>query len=148
MAVNKKCPKCGSEQVQLSNESSKHGCLFLILFGWIFLVPFSSPLDLIHIKYSLPVIASVVGLGFVPTVLSYILYITGLSYGVEASKAGIISSIEIVVSVIISAVLFKEVVWGVKLLGIVLAVGSIIIVKFDKNVISLNKEQEKLEEVL
>ena len=32
MAVNKKCPKCGSENVQLSNESSKHGCLFLILF--------------------------------------------------------------------------------------------------------------------
>lgn len=122
--------------------------LYSFLFGWIFLVPFSSPLDLIHIKYTLPVIASVIGLGFVPTVLSYILYITGLSYGVEASKAGIISSIEIVVSVIISAVLFKEVVWGVKLLGIVLAVGSIIIVKFDKNVVSLNKDQEKLEEVL
>ncbi|MBE5816409.1 MAG: hypothetical protein E7315_01630 [Clostridiales bacterium] len=38
MAVNKKCPKCGSENVQLSNESSKHGCLFLILFGWFFFI--------------------------------------------------------------------------------------------------------------
>lgn len=40
--VNKKCPKCGSEKVQLSNESSKHGCLYLILFTipyviWMFL---------------------------------------------------------------------------------------------------------------
>ena len=33
MALNRKCPKCGSHRVQLSNESSKHGCLFLILFG-------------------------------------------------------------------------------------------------------------------
>ena len=33
MAVNRKCPKCGSTKVQLSNERSKHGCLFVILFG-------------------------------------------------------------------------------------------------------------------
>ena len=33
MAINRKCPKCGSHRVQLSNESSKHGCLYLILFG-------------------------------------------------------------------------------------------------------------------
>ena len=33
MAVNRKCPKCGSDHVQLSNERSKHGCLWLILFG-------------------------------------------------------------------------------------------------------------------
>lgn len=33
MAINVKCPKCGSTHVQLSNESSKHGCLWTILFG-------------------------------------------------------------------------------------------------------------------
>ena len=33
MAINRKCPKCGSTKVQLSNERSKHGCLFTILFG-------------------------------------------------------------------------------------------------------------------
>ena len=33
MAINRKCPKCGSTKVQLSNERSKHGCLFVILFG-------------------------------------------------------------------------------------------------------------------
>lgn len=42
MWINRKCPRCGSQQVQLSNERSKHGCLWLILFGiyyicWIFL---------------------------------------------------------------------------------------------------------------
>lgn len=37
MAVNKKCPKCGSDHVQLSNERSKHGCLWTLLLGWIFI---------------------------------------------------------------------------------------------------------------
>ncbi|MCH4167719.1 MAG: hypothetical protein LKF42_00570 [Streptococcaceae bacterium] len=39
--VNKTCPKCGGHRVQMSNERSKHGCLFFLLFslyyiGWIF----------------------------------------------------------------------------------------------------------------
>lgn len=33
MGINLKCPKCGSTQVQLSSESSKHGCLWFLLFG-------------------------------------------------------------------------------------------------------------------
>lgn len=33
MSTNKKCPKCGSTKVQLSSENSKHGFLWLILFG-------------------------------------------------------------------------------------------------------------------
>lgn len=38
MAINRKCPKCGSEKVQLSNERSKNGCLWLILFGWWYVI--------------------------------------------------------------------------------------------------------------
>lgn len=42
MPINIKCPKCGGNHVQLSNESSKHGCLFTLLFGiyyiiWLFI---------------------------------------------------------------------------------------------------------------
>lgn len=36
MGLNQKCPKCGSTHVQLSNVESKHGCLWFILFGWIY----------------------------------------------------------------------------------------------------------------
>ena len=35
MALNKKCPKCGSEKAQLSNVRSKRGCLFTILSAFI-----------------------------------------------------------------------------------------------------------------
>lgn len=116
--------------------------LYSFLFGWIFLLPFSEPLNLLYVKYSLPLVASMVGLGLIPTVFAYIFYITGLSYGVEASKAGIICSMEIVVSVIISCLFFKEVILGFKLLGIVMALGSIFIIKFDKNVIPLVKDKK------
>lgn len=42
MSINKKCPKCGSEKVQLTNENKKHGVLWFILFSipyacwWLF----------------------------------------------------------------------------------------------------------------
>ena len=36
MAINVKCPKCGGTKVQLSNEQNKHGCLYLVLFGWLY----------------------------------------------------------------------------------------------------------------
>ena len=109
--------------------------LYSFLFGWIFLVPFSHPMNLLYVNYNFPIIASIIGLGLIPTVLSYIFYITGLSYGVEASKAGIICSLEIVVSVIISCLFFKEVIVGVKLLGILMALGSILVINFDKHIV-------------
>ena len=31
--VNQRCPRCGSPYVQLVQESSKHGCLWLLFFG-------------------------------------------------------------------------------------------------------------------
>ncbi|MBU3188147.1 DMT family transporter [Clostridium bowmanii] len=122
--------------------------LYSFLFGWIFLVPFSNPMNLLYVKYSLPIVACIVGLGLIPTVLAYILYITGLSYGVEASKAGIISSLEIVVSVIVSFLFFKEVILGVKLLGIIMTLGSIFIIRFDKHVLILDSEQVNIDEKL
>ncbi len=35
--MNIQCPKCGGHHVQLSNVQSKHGCLWLILFGIYYL---------------------------------------------------------------------------------------------------------------
>jgi len=32
-----KCPRCGGTNVQLSNQSSKHGCIWFILFGAYYL---------------------------------------------------------------------------------------------------------------
>lgn len=37
MGINRKCPKCGSEKVQLSDNTKNHGCLWLCLFGTIYI---------------------------------------------------------------------------------------------------------------
>jgi len=71
-------------------------------------------------------------IGLIATVIAYGLYITGLSYGIEASKAGIISTLEVVVSVMLSYLVFKEALWGWKLVGILMVVSSVIIVQVDK----------------
>ncbi|MBQ0125544.1 MAG: hypothetical protein KBS59_04380 [Clostridiales bacterium] len=39
MAMNRKCPKCGSDHVQMSQENKKkHGFLWFLLFGWAYLI--------------------------------------------------------------------------------------------------------------
>ncbi len=38
MSLNAKCPRCGSTNVQLTSEKSKHGCLWLFLFGILYLI--------------------------------------------------------------------------------------------------------------
>lgn len=38
MGLNRKCPKCGSEKVQLSDNERKHGCLWLALFGSLYCI--------------------------------------------------------------------------------------------------------------
>lgn len=35
--LNVKCPKCGGTHVQLSNERSKNGCLWTLIFGVYYL---------------------------------------------------------------------------------------------------------------
>lgn len=38
MAKQVQCPKCGSTKVQLSNEASKNGCFWFLMFGWLYLI--------------------------------------------------------------------------------------------------------------
>lgn len=54
------------------------------------------------------VITVSLGLGLIPTVLAYLLYTSGLS-GLEAGRAAIMATIEPVVAVLISLVVFKEI---------------------------------------
>jgi len=38
MSINPKCPNCGSKDVQLTTEMSKHSVLWFVLFGWLWLL--------------------------------------------------------------------------------------------------------------
>ncbi|HZK11866.1 MAG TPA: EamA family transporter [Atribacterota bacterium] len=106
--------------------------VYSIGFGLLFYLPFSHPLDIFQMGPNLNMWLLLFSISLISTVLAYGLYITGLSYGIEASKAGIVSTLELVVSVILSYLIFKEAFWGMKLVGILMVVFSVIIVQVDK----------------
>jgi len=106
--------------------------VYSIGFGLLFYLPFSHPLEIFQINLALKAWLLLGSIGLISTVIAYGFYITGLSYGIEASKAGIVSTLELVVSVILSYLIFKEALWGWKLAGILMVVFSVVIVQVDK----------------
>ncbi|MBA7553775.1 hypothetical protein ES705_46374 [subsurface metagenome] len=112
---------------------------YSIGFGLLFYLPFSHPLEIFQMGLALKAWLLLGTIGLISTVIAYGFYITGLSYGIEASKAGIVSTLELVVSVILSYLTFKEALWGWKLVGILMVVSSVIIVQLDKILPTKNK---------
>lgn len=105
---------------------------YSIGFGLLFYLPFTHPLEIFQMGLTLKAWLLLGTIGLISTVIAYGFYITGLSYGIEASKAGIVSTLEVVVSVILSYLIFKETLWGWKLVGILMVVFSVVIVRLDK----------------
>jgi drug/metabolite transporter (DMT)-like permease len=112
---------------------------YSIGFGLLFYLPFTHPLEIFQMDLALRAWLLLGSIGLISTVIAYGFYITGLSYGIEASKAGIISTLEVVVSVMLSYLVFKEALWGWKLVGILMVVFSVVIVQVDKILPAKNK---------
>ena len=112
--------------------------VYALGFGLLFYLPFSHPLIIFQKNLPLEVWLLISSFGVISTALAYGLYITGISYGIEVSRAGIISTLELVVGVILSYLVFKEVLWGCKLVGILMVVFSVIIVQAD-NILPVKK---------
>ncbi len=105
---------------------------YSIGFGTLFYLPFSQPMFLLQSHVAPVTWFYALSLSIISTVIALIVYFSGLATGIEASKAGIISTIEVVVSVVISFLFFQEQIWGWKLLGIMMVVGSVIVVQLDR----------------
>ena len=105
---------------------------YSIGFGLLFYLPFSQPMFLSPSNHKLVIWFYILSLSIISTIIAYLLYIGGLATGIEASKAGIISTIEVVVSVIISHFAFQEQLWGWKLIGILMVIGSVIVVQLER----------------
>ena len=106
--------------------------VYALGFGLLFYLPFSHPLIIFQKNLPLEAWLLISSFGVISTSIAYGLYITGISYGIEVSRAGIISTLELVVGVILSYLIFKEVLWGWKLAGILMVVFSVVIVQADK----------------
>ena len=71
------------------------------------------------------------GFGFIPTAVAYILYMQGLSMGLETSKVPVVMSFETVVTVLVGIGVYAEPAGAIKVLGIVLVLVSIVIMNTD-----------------
>lgn len=71
------------------------------------------------------------GFGLLPTAISYILYMQGQSYGLEASKVPVIASVETAMTVLVGIVLYAEPAGPWKIFGICLVIASIAILNID-----------------
>ena len=67
------------------------------------------------------------GFGLIPTAVAYILYMQGLSMGLETSKVPVVMSFETVVTVLVGIGVYAEPAGAIKVLGIVLVLASILI---------------------
>lgn len=107
--------------------------LLTYTFGLAFLfsLSFSNPLAAFQIEFSLWFWINILLLGTVPTAFAYLLFTTGLSFNIESSKAAIVATIEVPVSVIGSYIIFDQDIWGWKLVGIALVMSSVMILQGD-----------------
>jgi len=117
----------------VSKELLKHYNTVTILFysfisGSIGLFAIAMPVDFGAINWSIKTVLAMGGLGLMPGALAYICYVSGLARGVEASKAGILSSLEVVTGVILAFLILGESMSIYKILGVAAVFGSILLV--------------------
>jgi drug/metabolite transporter (DMT)-like permease len=103
--------------------------LYAMGFGFLFSILFSNPVVMLGGNFGIKVWLNLFLFGLIQTFLAYTLYITGMSYGVEASKVGIIATLEVVVAAAISYLFLNEVIGGWRLLGIIMVIASIVILQ-------------------
>lgn len=103
--------------------------LYSFLFGSLFLIPVSNPIEIFYIPFNFRMFCLIIALGLIPTALSYICYFKGLTKGVTPSKASVISTIELIVAVLISFSLYHEHIGFVKIIGIFLVLMAVILIQ-------------------
>ncbi|MGO1469063.1 MAG: DMT family transporter [Tissierella sp.] len=115
-------------------------------FAFIFSLAFSNPLAILHIEFNPLVYIFVIMLGVFSTAISYLIYLKGLSLGVESSKAAIIATFEVPVSIVGSVLIFGQKLSLVEAIGVLLVVTSIIIIN-EKKARDDVLEDEKQEDI-
>jgi len=106
--------------------------IYSIGSGLFFYLFFSKPAEIFLMHPAIHLWLWLFLLGLISTTIAYGLYISGLSYGIEVSKAGIISTLELVVGVMLSYLIFKENLNKWKCLGILMVIGSVLMIQINE----------------
>ncbi|MFB0972729.1 MAG: DMT family transporter [Neofamilia sp.] len=105
--------------------------MYTFLFAFIFSLLFSNPMEFLNRNYNPLVYFFIIMLGVLSTAISYLFYLNGLKLGVPSSKASIISTLEVPISVIGEVLIFKDELLFWKILGIVLIMISIFLINYE-----------------
>lgn len=105
--------------------------IYSFIFGFVFMIPLAKPWEIIAYSSNIKILLLMFGLGLIPSALSYLCYMSGIIKGVELSRAGVISSVELVVAVAIAWLLMGEDFSLAKFSGILLMLVSIVIASYN-----------------
>jgi len=97
-------------------------------FGALFLLLFSSPHTIFEKSYPATAWLWIFTLAIVPTIFGYSLYTKGLKY-LEAGKAGIVATWEVVIASLLAFIVFGEKLTLLQILGALLIFWGIFIIK-------------------
>ena len=95
-------------------------------FAFLFSLAFSNPLAVFQIEFNPLVYIFIIMLGVLSTAVSYLFYIKGLFLGVESSKAAIMATLEVPVSIIGSVIIFNQKLSILEIIGVVLVLLSVL----------------------
>lgn len=105
--------------------------VYTFIFAAIAITPFSGLWSILPLFVNIKVGLSVLGLGFLSTMLAYIFYTKGLQ-DVETSRASILATIEPVVAALLSFIIYQEKLLVWQYIGIFLVILAVIIVQKSK----------------
>lgn len=101
---------------------------YTFIFAGMAMLPVSGLWQSLDVFYNIKVWLYIVGLGFFPTVLAYMLYTKGLSY-VESSRASIIATVEPLVATLVSIFIFADILTLWQIIGILLVLSGVIMIQ-------------------
>ena len=99
---------------------------YSFFFGWLALGVFTRPWTAIAEVSSGSFWLLALGFGLIPTVGSYLFYMSGLNHDIELSRAPIIASVEPVVATLIGVFIFSENIGLINIIGLVLVLFSVV----------------------
>ncbi|MFS0865022.1 DMT family transporter [Fredinandcohnia sp. 179-A 10B2 NHS] len=102
--------------------------VYTFIFAAVAVTPFSGLWEVIHLFTNFKTWLFVVGLGFLSTMMAFILYTKGLQH-IESSRASIIATIEPVVAALIGFFVFQEKLNLWQYTGIIMVIAAVIIVQ-------------------
>jgi drug/metabolite transporter (DMT)-like permease len=111
------------------------GCVLAVTNGLVFggavMAAIAAPWPDVAAAMSPQLLLLFLGFGLIPTAVAYVLYMQGLSMGLETSKVPVVMSFETVVTVLLGIGVYAEPAGAIKVLGIVLVLASILIMNTD-----------------